>query len=411
MAERKKHLIIVGAGLSGLSAALEAEANGYHCTLIDRAEKVGGRVRTDEVEGFLCDRGFQVLQSAYSEIQRLNVLPELSTKSFASGAFCHTEEGDYSLYNPLKHPGAFFNAWPGLPKGWMADFFHLGRILLTDLSFQGSTEELLNARGLSPHAVDNFLRPFFGGVFLDTALQARAQLFVNYLRLFVRGEATLPASGMQALPEALFKRLKHSRLKTETEVSALKERGVLCEDGEEIEGDATVLALDFPALRRLLPGMAQLPSQSVRCLYFAVPQGKLVQDKLLHLSARAPIVNLCVPNHIQPSYAPTGWDLISATVVDACFRDVSDLHDQVEAQIMEFFPALGRRELQLLAEYKITHALPGQNQPPAWAHARRIEGYEALYLAGEVCDTASINGAIRSGRKTVLELLQSNVSI
>ncbi len=78
-------VLIVGAGLSGLSCALWLHEGGLSVLVLEASDGIGGGVRTDEVEGFLLDRGFQVFLMAYPEAQRVLDYGALDFKPFYPG--------------------------------------------------------------------------------------------------------------------------------------------------------------------------------------------------------------------------------------------------------------------------------------------------------------------------------------
>ncbi len=226
MSNNRPHIIVVGAGLSGLAASLEVERLGGSVTLLERTDAIGGRVKTDRVNGFLLDHGFQVLLTSYPELNRLDILDSLNLKAFQSGAICHREHITYRLINPLRHFSQFLTNVHKLPLVTYLDFLKLARIICSNATSAGSTGRLLRERGISFDTIHYFLEPFFGGVFLDMKLDARAQIFIEYLRLFLRGVATLPEQGMQALPKAIHRKLKNTKVRLNEEVKEIAEKRV-----------------------------------------------------------------------------------------------------------------------------------------------------------------------------------------
>ena len=81
---------IVGAGLAGLTCAQDLTRAGLQCTVVEATDGVGGRVRTDAVDGFLLDRGFQILLSAYPQVKQRLDTAALDIGDFEPGALVRT---------------------------------------------------------------------------------------------------------------------------------------------------------------------------------------------------------------------------------------------------------------------------------------------------------------------------------
>ena len=397
MSSDRPHIIVVGAGLSGLAASLEVERLGGSVTILERTNAIGGRVKTDLVNGFLLDHGFQVLLTSYPELKRLHILNSLNLRAFQSGAVCHRDHITYSLINPLRHLLQFLANIHKLPLATYLDFLKLARIVFSSATLSGSTSQLLQNRGISFDTRHDFLEPFFGGVFLDTTLDARAQIFTEYLRLFLKGVATLPEKGMQALPKAIYSKLKNTRVKFGKEVKDIAEGRVFLENGNQIIGDAVIVSVDNPSLELWVEKSKEIGSKSVCCLYFSIPQGKIKKSPSLHLGNDGPITNLCIPNHIQPGYAPKGFDLISATVVSPKWQQKTNLVSSVKENISSWF-SISEKSLHLLKSYHIKHALPFQKEPPILENKIKIKEFKRVFLAGEMVQPPSINGALVSGK-------------
>ncbi len=394
----KPHIIVVGAGLSGLAASLEIERLGGSVTILERTESLGGRIKTDRLNGFLLDHGFQVLLTSYPELKQLKISDSMNLKAFLSGAICHRKHSTYRVINPLRHFFRFLKNSHNISFETYLDFLKLASIIYSKVPLKYSTDKLLKKKNISFDTKHYFLEPFFGGVFLDTQLDARAQIFVEYLRLFLYGFATLPEQGMQALPRAIYNKLKNTRILFHQEVKEVGEGSVLLADGDQISGDAVIVAVDNPAYKALVKGSWAIESKSVRCFYFSAPKGHIKNSPFLHVGNGGPISNLCIPNHIQPSYAPKGFDLISATVVSQDWQEKNDLQKVVGENVSSWL-SIPKDILSLVKSYYIKHALPFQKTPPMLDNEVKMKGFETVFLAGEIVQPPSINGALVSGRK------------
>lgn len=391
-----KRVIIVGGGLSGLAAALKIEQLGGKPILIEKASALGGRVRTDRVEGFLLDRGFQVLLTSYPAIRKMKVLKELSLKTFLSGAMCRIGNRWTPIYNPLHHPLRFLETLRHLPGPILLDLVRLARPLLSPFEQKGTTSELIAHLGISEVSRNAFLEPFFKGVFLEKDLSAMARLFQRYLRFFSVGHASLPERGMQQLPMSLASRLRRTEIMLKTTVKRLARGCAVLEDGSHVVGDAVIVALNNPAAAQLLPEVKSEKSVNTLCLYYKVPKGIFSPKPILYLGDGRAINNLSFPNTIQPSYAPTGYDLVSITIVDPDWQLSPDSESQVKKELQDWF-GVDTEKMRLLRRYQIEHALPTQGTNPQRYKNPETSEANNLFLAGEATEDASINGALTSG--------------
>ena len=204
-------VLIVGAGLAGLCCARHLTDQGIDCLILEGADKVGGRIRTDRSEGFLFDRGFQVLQSAYPEAQRMLDMPALDLQPFYPGALVRYGGRFHKVADPWKQP---LDALASLfsPIGTLQDKVKIGRLrsrllrsTVDELFCQPNLplNEVLRLEGFSPSIIEHFIMPFFSGVFLERSLNTSRRLFDFVFRMFAQGISGLPANGMQAIPEQL----------------------------------------------------------------------------------------------------------------------------------------------------------------------------------------------------------------
>ncbi|MCH9633470.1 MAG: hypothetical protein S4CHLAM7_01950 [Chlamydiae bacterium] len=399
-----KHVLIVGGGLSGISAALEVEKLGGKVTLFEADSSLGGRVKTDEYEGFKLDKGFQVLLTSYPAVRQLSVLKSLELGKFQSGAMCYLRYEWLGIYNPLKHPFKFIKSLFFLPSRFLLDLLKLSKPFFSFKKAQGTTVDVIKKLKLSDSFIRLFIQPFFGGVFLERKLKTRASLFQKYLRFFSRGRAGLPINGMQQLAYELQKKMEFSEIHTDAFVTKISKRQVTLSDGRTFKGDAVIVALSNPALCDLVPEIKKIKSLSVTCLYFSIEGGLLDPEPILYLGEEGPVNNFCFPNRVQASYAPEGKDLLSVTVVDPKWQGHPNLENHVKAQIANKFN-ISEFELTFLKAYHIAHALPSQRGAPH--HAKNIsKNLNGVFLAGEEVNFASINGALRSGQRAARAAMQ-----
>jgi phytoene dehydrogenase-like protein len=398
---------VIGAGLAGLSCARHLLDHGVSATLLEAADGVGGRVRTDVVDGFLLDRGFQALLTAYPEARAMLDYRELELHAFEPGALVRIGGRFVRLGDPLQQRSRALGGMLA-PVGSARDKLRLSR-----LRRRATTEDLdsLFARpeaptsgalawyGFSETIVEHLFRPLFSGILLDPELHTSSRMFEFTLRMLALGPSALPSRGMVAIPEQLAAGLPggvHLR-RAATKV----ERGKLTlAGGELLRPRAVVVATDGPAASWLL-GEHVLPapgSMPATCLYFATEHPPVDEPLLVVDAERAGPVRLCcVPSAVSPTYAPPGGHLVSVSVPGAA-PPGDELERAVVEQLADWFGS-GVLGWKLLATYRIEHAQPAQPVGALDPPQRPVRLEPGLYLCGDHRDNASINGALASGRR------------
>lgn len=396
-------VVVVGAGLAGLACAADLLEAGVDVRVLDASDGVGGRVRTDEVEGFLLDRGFQVILTAYDEIAARVDLDALEPRAFDPGSLVWDGAGLHRLADPFRDPSAALSALRA-PVGSLADKARVAKLRLRLLGASDddcfapphrTTAEELAALGFSSSFVDTFFRPFFGGVFLERELRTAASLFRYYFRCFSRGETVVPAGGMRRLPEALAAPLA-GRVSLNAPVASVAADGVTLADGRRVAAGRVVVAADGPAAADLL-GEAPPAGKHTVTAYFATREPP-VEEPLLVLDGEGagPVNHLAVMTAVAPEYAPEGWHLVSASGVGAAARDADAFRTGALAQLARWFgPRVeGWRHLR---SYRIPWALP--EHPPGSVPARGGGGPrdDGVLVAGDHVEYGALQGALRSG--------------
>ena len=410
-------VIIVGGGLAGLSCARHLQNNGANFLIVKASERVGGRVKTDRLDGFLLDRGFQVLQTAYPLARQiLNKYP-LQLKPFPPGVVVHRANRFYTLADPRRCPKYFWETLTA-PIGTIADrlrMLHLARKVCN-----GSPESLfrkpessamafLKASGFSEKIIRSFFVPFFGGVCLDPQIRASSRVFQYVFRMFATGDAALPENGMEEIPRQLSRAIPPERIQTGVRVDQVEHGRVVLENGYVWRTRAIVLATEGPEVERLLGRSVSNHSVSETCLYFATKQLP-IKDPFLVINGdgKGPINNVAFPSMVSPAYAPEKRHLVSVVVLGLPPGDAAGLERPVRAQLSEWFGPMVRH-WQHLKTYRIRHALPSQLPPTRDPNVPQPVVKPGVYVCGEYDSLPGIQWAMLSGRRsaeTVLEDLK-----
>jgi phytoene dehydrogenase-like protein len=403
---------IVGAGLAGLSAARAVHAAGRSVVIAEASDGIGGRVRTDEVDGFLLDRGFQVLLTAYPEVHRQLDVSALDLRAFDPGSLVWFGGRLHRVGDPFRMPSALLSSALA-PIGSVADKLRLAalqrRVRRADPRdlLRGddmSTIEALRTAHFSDAMIDRFFRPLLGGIQLDPALTSSRRMFDVILRCLTVGESAVPSRGMRAIPEQLAATLPPGTVRLDTPVRAVAPGTITTAGGETISAERVIVATEGPAASALL-GLPAVPSRSVGCVWFAAPAPPF-PDQLIALDGTGvgPALNVAVMSNVAPEYAPPGQALIAAACPAVGDADRAGLADAVRNQLRGWWGAPIDRWRHLRTDL-IHHAQPDHRAP--FGPKQRVGLGDGMFVCGDHRDTPSIQGAMYSGRRTAEAVLAS----
>ncbi|MCG6158176.1 NAD(P)/FAD-dependent oxidoreductase [Rubinisphaera margarita] len=406
-------VVIIGAGLAGLCCARRLHEEGVSVLIVEASDGVGGRVRTDLVDGFRLDRGFQVFLTSYPEAQRVLDYPSLDLKPFLPGASVRFGGKFHELTDPWRRPlGALRSVFS--PIGSLADKMRVAsvRSRVTQGSIEDrfhdpetTTLESLKEAGFSKEMIERFFRPFLAGIFLDPTLNTSSRMFSFIFRMFSLGAATLPAAGMEAIPRQLAAALPEGCVRLSARVAEVEQGRVTLDSGEELDCRTVVVATDGPAAGQLLNEDLSGPGQSVTCLYFGTPHPPTDKSILiLNGEGAGPVNNLCVPTNVAPSYGPEGQSLVSATVLEGS-GDENKIVADVREHLSGWFGKVVN-DWRHLRTYRLPYALPRQFSPALAEPQRPVRWKPNLYVCGDHRDNASIQGAMVSGRRSAEAVLE-----
>ncbi len=397
-------VVVIGAGLAGLATAHHLESAGLAVTVLERAEDVGGRVRTDNVDGFRLDHGFQLYNPAYPEGRAVFDHAALDLRGFERGARVVSGTRTHRLGDPRVHPTWALESLRGglVTTAGLAAFaaYAVGCARATPASLRARPDlpirDALTAARVPAGVLDDLVRPFLSGVFLETDLATSRRYADLVLRSFVRGTPAVPALGMAELPRQLAGRC--ADVHTGTEVTGIAP-GVVRTVHGSVRADAVVVATDARAAARLVPGYPEPVGMNSCTTWYFVPDQPPTElaDGLGILTVDAdpggPVVNTAVLTNAAPSYAPPGRSLVAATAVGLA-AGVNE--DAVRTQLSRLY-SISTAGWEGIGVYHISDALPRALTP--FSPQRPVTLGDGLFTAGDHLDTPSIQGALVSGRR------------
>ena len=383
--------VVVGAGLAGLNAAITLQTAGHDVILLEGSDRAGGRVATDVVDGFLLDRGFQLINANYPELQRLAVIDELDFIFSPRAVSVNIEGKNTFLGDPRKHLSSAFNGSTGSIKE------KLGLISYLTKSPKSGVSVASQLQGLG-RTYDRVLRPFLTGVFLCDPSEVEASVGKELINSFVTGAPGLPANGAGALALALAKRVKDLRL--EVHVEAIKD-GYLKSSQGRINFDSLIIATDANTAAQLL-GIEEVAPVVGCTTWYHVPDASPSDSSYLLLDGlqAGPVVNSLIISNLMENYAPTGRQLVSTTTIQRAS----------ESEVRRHLSAMWGTTTQhweLLAKYEIPAALPLAKVGKRLPNNVRID--KNIFVAGDWRESPSQNGALKSGRRAAETLISQRI--
>ncbi|SDH21239.1 Phytoene dehydrogenase-related protein [Flavobacterium omnivorum] len=403
----KHDVIIIGAGLSGLAAAVHLHRQGRKVLVIEASDRAGGRIKTDSHEGFLLDRGFQVLLTAYPETQTLLNYKDLQLKKMLPGATVLYDGGIFEIADPLRRPSAAL-ATLFAPVGTLKDKMNtlwlknkLQKLTIEAIFEQPeqTTQKQLTEYGFSPKMIQRFYAPFLSGIFLENELQTSRRMFDFVMKMFSDGDVAVPALGMEEIPKQLVAMLPQGSIACNTKVTAVDGNKVTTADGTILEANQILLATTANQLTQQFFPNQKMTSHQVTNLYFEAkeaPTDKAVV--VLNASTKKKWVNnLTVLSNVSEAYAPKGKVLISVSYNGIPTIDDATLAENMKDELKQWY---GHKvaSWKMLKAYRIEYALPTQESVRNEIAASEIKISDVLYICGDHLLNGSINAAMKTGR-------------
>ena len=404
----KYDVIIVGAGISGLATAIHLQNEGLNVKVFEASDRVGGRIKSDYIDGYILDRGFQVLLTSYPEAQRMLDYNALNLHQFFPGAMVWYKDKLHRVADPFRKPldlaGSIIS-----PLSSFKDKIKITalrnrhkRLSMEDIFKQPetATADFLHEWNFSQRFQETFLIPFLKGSLLDWNLQTSSRMFEFVFKMFAKGYAALPAEGMQAIPNQLAAQLKENTISLNTRVAKINRKTIELESGEKVWGQAIVLALPPWDINKLLNIKYDnnIDSIGTTCIYFTDNHTPVKEPILIFNGNQSGYVNhLCVPSIVQPAYAPEGKHLFSVSIVQPYNMEEEKLLGIVKAELRDWF-GYAVNSWEHLKTYQIPNALPHLKSIKP-LDKNKIKAYKpGIYITGDHLYHASIQGSLEYAR-------------
>ena len=418
MKNKSSRIHIIGAGISGLIAAQVLENYGYKPTIIEGSNSVGGRVKSDLVEGYLLDRGFQVLLTSYPAAKKYIDFDALEIQKLLPGATIFKNGKSQTIGDPLR---SFSLLFPTLFSS-IATFSDKLKILKLNVLLkkkeidtifkedEKTTLQYLIDVGFSEEMIQTFFKPFFSGIFLEPNLETSSRMFEFVYKMFGEGLAVVPKAGIQAISNQLKDNLKNTKILLNSEVESVKNKGIILKDGSEIESDFTIIATEASQL------VANLNNQETHwktcdTLYFETSE-RIISRPLIGLISEenSLINNLFYHTSIQTTTKGKG-ELLSVTIVKNHSLSEKQLIGKITEELEDF---CGITNTTFIKRYQIEKALPKLDNLQYEISSTETKLTSSIFLAGDQLLNGSLNAAMIAGERAamgVIGTLQDGVII
>ena len=410
MEKQDYKIYIIGAGVSGLTAAKVLEDHGFHPIIIEATDRAGGRVKTDIVEGYQLDHGFQVLLTSYPAAQKYLNFDTLDLQHFLPGAAIFQNGNQKILGDPLRNISLLF---PTLFSG-IGSVSDKIKILKLNLILKKTGLEEIFAKpekttynylvdfGFSKDMIDTFFKPFFSGIFLEANLETSSRMFEFVYKMFGEGSAALPKAGIEAIPQQLNKNLKVTKFVFNTSVKTVEENKIILENGTELENHYTIIATENNGLLKN-SSVKKIEWKSCETFYFETTQ-KNINKKLIGLIAdKDALINNIFYHTSLETMHHADKELLSVTVVKEHQLNGEQLQKQVEQELKQF---CGIEILRFLKQYSIPKALPKLENLKYEIQPAETQFSNSIFLAGDVQLNGSLNAAMLAGERAALGVVE-----
>lgn len=405
---------IIGAGISGLIAARVLEDAGYSPVVIEATDRVGGRVKTDVVEGYQLDHGFQVLLTAYPAAQKYLNFDALELQHFLPGATVFRNGKKQTIGDPLRSISLLL---PTLLSdiGTFSDKFKILQLnrLLKESTIpeifekdEKTTYQYLKDFGFSAGMIEHFFFPFFSGIFLEPKLETSSRMFEFVYKMFGEGVAAVPKAGIEAIPKQLKANLKQTNFQFSTKVKAVQDGNIVLDNGTILESHFTIIA---GASRTLLShqNLPEITWKSCDTLYFETSHRAITKPLIGLMPNKDTFINNIFYHTSLASQLVGDKELLSVTVVKEHGLSDMELIKMVQKELEQY---CGTDSYRFLKHYFIPKALPKLNGLRYEMLPAETSVKSGIFIAGDTQLNGSLNAAMISGERAALHIVQTLAS-
>ena len=409
MKQKSPSIHIIGGGISGLIAARVLEEHGLSATIIEATDRLGGRVKTDVVDGYNLDHGFQVLLTAYPAAKKYLDFDALALQEFLPGSAIFKNGKQKIIGDPLRNLSLLI---PTLVSGIGTVNDKLKILALNRRLKKKSIQNIFAEKeqttlayleniGFSETIITDFFIPFFSGIFLENKLETSSRMFEFVYKMFGEGNAALPKDGIQAIPKQLFEKLKNTTCVFNTKVKSVENGSIILESGEIIKSNFTIIATQASGLVSNLKNQATL-WKSCDTLYFEVTKREIRKPLIGLIAApNALINNIFYHTSLQTSATATK-ELLSVTVIDRQNLTNKQLVAEVQKELKEL---CNIDSCTFIKQYNIPMALPKLQDIQYEMLPSETRLTETIFLAGDTQLNGSLNAAMIAGERAALEVI------
>jgi len=401
---------IIGAGVSGLIAAKVLEDHGFHPIIFEASESVGGRVKTDIINGYQLDHGFQVLLTSYPAAQKFLDFEALDLQKFLPGASVFKYGKQKIIGDPLRDLSFLFSTL----FSDIGNFSDKIKILKLNNKLKNKTVEAifqeneistltyLEHFGFSNQMINDFFKPFFSGIFLENKLETSSRMFEFIYKMFGEGYAALPKGGIQAIPDQLAEKLKRTTLKFNSKVNLVKDGEIVLDDTTSIKSDFTIVATDASPLISNLKNQNTV-WKSCDTLYFESEYSAIKRPLIGLIPQEGSLINNIFYHTSLKTNAKPNQALLSVTVVDNQNLINEALIEGVKKELKIHCEI---HNLKFIKHYNIPTALPKLNHVKYDILPSETRLTSTLFLAGDTQLNGSLNAAMISGERAALGVVE-----
>ncbi|WP_158729121.1 MULTISPECIES: NAD(P)/FAD-dependent oxidoreductase [unclassified Flavobacterium] len=412
----KQDVVIIGAGISGLTAAVYLHRQGRKVLILESSERAGGRIKTDSEDGFLFDRGFQVLLTAYPETKALLDYKALNLKKMLPGATVLYDKGSFEIADPFRRPSATL-ATLFAPVGsikdklntlWLKNKLQKQTIESIFEQKEQTTLQQLKEYGFSSKMIERFYAPFLSGIFLENDLKTSSRMFDFVMKMFSDGDVAVPELGMEEIPKQLVKMLPEGSISYNTKVTKVDSNTVTTDEGKVFEANQILLATNANTLTQTHFPNQKMQSQQVTNMYFVAdkaPTNKAVV--VLNASTHKKWVNnMTVMTNVSKAYAPQGKILISVSYNGIPTLDENTLAENMKLELKQWYGDQVE-SWKMIKSYQIEYALPNQESVRNEISSDTLKTSENVFICGDNLLNGSINAAMKTGRLAAEAIMKS----